>query len=370
MKGKKLRIGIVGCGGIANNKHLPALSKLTDLCELVAFCDIIPERAEKAAKQYGIEGAQVYTDYKKLLEDDSIDVVHVLTPNVAHCGITVDAFKAGKHVMCEKPMAATSADAKKMIDAWKKSGKKFTIGYQNRFRPEVQNLKQSCEKGDLGEIYYGKAHAVRRRAVPTWGVFPNKALQGGGPLIDIGTHALDLTLWMMDNYEPVSVSGQVFYKLGHLPQAVEGNMFGPWDPKTYEVEDSAMGFIKMKNGALINLEAAWAINMMESREASTTLCGTMAGAEIHSGMSYKENEIIYNRGRNGQLMDERLAPGGEIAYFEGASGEPADLEAVQWLKAIINDTEPLVRPEQAFKVTQILEAIYRSAETGKEIILK
>ena len=162
---------------------------------------------------------------------------------------------------------------------------------------------------------------------------------------------------------------QVFYKLGHLPQAVEGNMFGPWDPETYEVEDSAMGFIKMKNGALINLEAAWAINMMESREASTTLCGTVAGAEIHSGMSYKEDELYYNRGRNGQLMNELIAPGGNIAYFEGGSGEPGEMEAKQWLEAIINDTEPLVKPEQAFKVTQILEAIYRSAETGEEVIL-
>ena len=369
MRDGKLQIGLVGCGGIANNKHLPALSKMKELCEIIGFCDIIEERAAKAAKEYGTEDAKVYTDYKEMYKDGNIDVIHVLTPNVLHCAATMAAFEAGKHVMCEKPMAHNTEDAEKMLDAWKKSGKKFTIGYQNRFRPEVQNLKKACEAGDLGDIYYGKAHAVRRRAVPTWGVFPNKALQGGGPLIDIGTHALDLTLWMMDNYEPVSVSGQVFYKLGHLPQAVEGNMFGPWDPETYEVEDSAMGFIKMKNGALINLEAAWAINMMESREASTTLCGTVAGAEIHSGMSYKEDELYYNRGRNGQLMNELIAPGGNIAYFEGGSGEPGEMEAKQWLEAIINDTEPLVKPEQAFKVTQILEAIYRSAETGEEVIL-
>ncbi len=199
---KKLKIGLIGCGGIANQKHLPSLKANSDKCELVAFCDIISERAEKACKEYGAPGATVYTDHQELLKDPSIDVVHVLTPNVAHCEITVHAFEAGKHVLCEKPMAATSADAKKMMEAWKKSGKKFTIGYQNRFRPEVQNLKKACEAGELGEIYYGKAHAVRRRAVPTWGVFPNKALQGGGPLIDIGTHALDLTLWMMENYEP------------------------------------------------------------------------------------------------------------------------------------------------------------------------
>lgn len=229
----KLRIAIVGCGGIANQKHMPSIKTQADKAEMVAFCDIIPERAEKAAKEYGVEGAKVYTDYKEMLADTSIeiDVVHVCTPNVAHCPITVAAFEAGKHVMCEKPMAHNTEDARKMIEAWKKSGKKFTIGYQNRLRDDTQTLHASCEAGELGEIYFAKAHALRRRAVPTWGVFPNKALQGGGPLIDIGTHALDITLWMMNNYEPESVSGQVFYKLGRQDDGPEGNVFGPWDPR-------------------------------------------------------------------------------------------------------------------------------------------
>lgn len=368
MKNNKIQIGIIGCGGIANQKHLPALSRLPELCDIVAFCDIVKERAVKAAKEYGAVGARIYTDYKELLKDESIDLVHVLTPNVSHCEITVAAFAAGKNVMCEKPMAATGADAREMVTAWKKSGKKFTIGYQNRFRPEVQMLHECCEKGELGEIYYGKAHAVRRRAVPTWGVFPNKALQGGGPLIDIGTHSLDMTLWMMNNYEPASVTGSVYYKLGHLKQAVDGNLFGPWDPETYEVEDSAMGFIKMKNGATINIEASWAINLLDSREASTTVCGTLAGAEIRSGLSYPKNELIINRGHNGLLTEEVLTKTGEVAYFSGMLSEPGYLEAKQWLECIINNTEPLVKPEQALVVTEILEAIYKSAETGKEII--
>lgn len=369
MKNGKLQIGIIGCGGISNQKHMPNLHKLGNLCELVAFCDLIEERAVKAKQDFGTPDAKVYTDYQALLKDPEIDLVHVLTPNVSHCPITVAAFEAGKHVMCEKPMAATAAEARKMIDAWKKSGKQFTIGYQNRFRPEVQALHKACENGELGEIYYAKAHAIRRRAVPTWGVFPNKALQGGGPLIDIGTHALDMTLWMMNNYHPVSVTGSVFYKLGHLPQATEGNAFGPWDPETYEVEDSAFGMIKMADGSAINLEASWALNIRESREASTTLCGTLAGAEIYSGMSYKTDELVINRGHNGVLMDEHMAGGGNVAYFEGATGEPGYEEAKQWLRAILCGTEPLVKPEQAYVVTQILEAIYRSSELGKEVYL-
>ena len=365
----KLRIAIVGCGGIANQKHMPSIKANADKADMVAFCDIIPERAEKAAKEYGVEGAKVYTDYKEMLADTSIefDVVHVCTPNVAHCPITVAAFEAGKHVMCEKPMAHNTEDARKMIDAWKKSGKKFTIGYQNRLRDDTQTLHASCEAGELGDIYFAKAHAIRRRAVPTWGVFPNKALQGGGPLIDIGTHALDITLWMMNNYEPASVSGQVFYKLGRQEDGPAGNVFGPWDPKTFEVEDSAFGLVKMKNGATIYLEASWALNVLKSMEASTTLCGTKAGAEIHHGGSYPQDELIYNTVEHNQLMEKTISPAGVVDFFEGGAAAEAVREQEQWLNAIINDTDPLVKPEQAFVVTQILEGIYKSAETGKEI---
>lgn len=363
----KLKIGVIGCGGIANQKHFPALTANKELCEIVAFCDIIRERAEKGAAEFGAPGAKVYEDYRELLANPEVEVVHVCTPNVSHSEITIAAFEAGKHVYCEKPMSHSAEEAEKMVAAWKKSGKQFTIGYQNRFRPEVQNLHTACEKGELGDIYYAKAHAVRRRGVPTWGVFPNKALQGGGPLIDIGTHALDITLWCMNNYQVESVTGNVFYKLGGLQQATEGNLFGPWDPKTFEVEDSAMGYIKMKNGAAIHLESAWAINLRESREASTTLCGTLAGAEIHSGMSYTKNELIYNRGRNGQLMEETLSPVGGVAYFGGGGGEEGVIDCRQWLEAVGNGTSPLVKPEEALVVTQVLDAIYKAAKENKEV---
>ena len=363
----KLKIGIIGCGGIANQKHFPALKNNGDLNEIVAFCDIIRERAEKAAEEFGSEGAKVYTDYRELLADPEVEVVHICTPNVSHSEIAVAAFAAKKHVYCEKPMSHDTAEAEKMVEAWKESGMQFTVGYQNRFRQEVQNLHAACKNGDLGEIYYGKAHAVRRRGVPTWGVFMDKEAQGGGPLIDIGTHALDITLWCMDNYDVDRVSGSVFYKLGGLKQATEGNLFGPWDPETYEVEDSAMGYITMKNGAAISLEASWALNMLESREASTTRCGTAAGAEIHSGMSYSKNELIYNRGRNGQLMEETISPVGGVAYFGGGGGEEGTIDCRQWLEAVKNGTEPLVKPEEALGVTKVLDAIYKSAREGKEI---
>ncbi len=350
-----LKIGIVGCGGIANGKHLPALSHIKEV-ELVAFCDIIVERAEKAAKEYGVQNARVYKDYKEMLEKETLDIVHVLTPNREHAPISIDAMEAGCHVMCEKPMAKSYADAKAMLDAHKRTGKKLTIGYQNRFRPDSQYLKRACERGDLGDIYYAKAHAIRRRAVPTWGVFLNEEEQGGGPLIDIGTHALDLTLWCMDNYKPKSVKGVVYKKLGD--QTETGNAWGDWDPKEFTVEDSAFGFIEMENGATIVLESSWAINMLDTKEAKTTLAGTKAGADMDDGLRINTTEF-------GKLITIKpeLSSGG-VAFFDGKAENDADVEARQWIDAVINDTEPVVKPEQAIVVTQILEAIYESAKTG------
>lgn len=364
MSTAKLKIGIIGCGGIANQKHMPSLAKLTHLGEMVAFCDVVEERAVKAAKEFGTEQARVYVDYWELLQDESIDVIHVLTPNLQHSFITVAALEAGKHVMCEKPMAINSIEAKKMLEAIKKTGRKLTIGYQNRFRDDSQVLYKACRHGEFGDIYLAKAHALRRRGVPTWGVFTDKEQQGGGPLIDIGTHALDLSLWFMDNYKPKSVTGSVFHKLG---DKFEGNMFGPWDPKSYEVEDSAFGFIKMENGATIFLECAWALNITDTREAMTTLCGTEGGAEMKGSPAMGKGELVFNSAKYGKLVETKATTGGGIAYFDAGAEDPGVKEARQWLESILNDTEPLVKPEQAYVVTQILEAIYESAKTGKTI---
>ncbi len=352
-----IKIGIIGCGGIANGKHMPALKKVKD-CEMVAFCDIIPERAEKAAKEYGTADAKVYADYKELLKDPEITVVHVCTPNRSHSFITVDALEAGKHVMCEKPMAINSEEAKKMLDAAKRTGKKLSIGYQSRFRDDSVYLKQEAEAGTFGEVYYAKATAIRRRAVPTWGVFLNEYEQGGGPLIDIGTHALDLTLWMMDNYKPKYCVGTTYHKLNK--DTDQGNMWGNWDPEKFSVEDSAFGFVVMENGATIVLESSWALNSLDVREAQTTLCGTKAGADMIDGL--RINGVKHNR----QYVTQPNFKVGGVAFNDGAKSESAaDREERMWIEAVRNDTEPVTTPEQAYTVTRILEGIYTSAQTGE-----
>ena len=355
---RKVRIGNIGCGGIANGKHMPALKKI-DEAEMVAFCDIIEERAVEAAKKFGVEGAKVYTDYKELLEDETIESVHVCTPNRSHAFITIDALEAGKHVMCEKPMAKTYAEAKAMCEAAQRTGKKLTIGYQSRWRADSLYLKEACENGDLGDIYYGRAIALRRRAVPTWGVFLNEYEQGGGPLIDIGTHALDLTLWMMNNYKPKMVVGNVYKKLGD--QKRSGNAWGEWDPEKYTVEDSAFGFVTMENGATVSVESSWALNIADPNEAITLVCGDKGGSDMLDGL--RLNYVKYGR----QCIETPNFKAGGAAFFEGASSDPSELEARAFINAIINDTEVSTKPEQALVVTQILEAIYESAKTGKPV---
>ncbi len=355
---KKVRIGIIGCGGIANGKHMPSLYKLPNV-ELVAFCDIIEEKAEQACDRYGSDDAKFYTDYKELLKDKTIEVVHVCTPNRSHSFISVDALEAGKHVMCEKPMAINYAEAKKMYDAAKRTGKKLTIGYQNRQTPEALYSKAVCESGDLGEMYFARAYAVRRRAVPTWGVFLNEYEQGGGPLIDIGTHALDLTLWMLNNYEPKMVVGNTFKKLGD--QKYAANAWGDWDPEKFTVEDSAFGYIVMKNGTVVSLDTSWAINLVETREAVFAIAGVNGGIDTIDGV--RVNGVKHNR----QYEEVPNLKAGGVAFYEGSSSSPSDVEAGRWIKAVVEDTDPCVLPEQALVVTQILEAIYTSAKTGKPV---
>lgn len=353
----KVIAGIIGCGGIANGKHLPAIRDLGEV-ELVAFCDIIPEKAEKAAKEYGVADAKVFTDYKEMLKLE-LDVVYVCTPNRSHSYISVDALHAGKHVLCEKPMAINYEEAMKMVNAAEETGKILSVGYQNRYRPDSQYLKKECAAGALGEVYYAKANAIRRRAVPTWGVFLDEYNQGGGPLIDIGTHALDLTLWMMDNYKPKYAVGTVYHKLNKDTDTA--NAWGDWDPDKFTVEDSAFGFVVMENGASISLQSSWALNTLDVEEASTVLCGTKAGADMHDGL--RINGVKHSR----QYTEKPDLAAGSVDYYDGVQETPGLVEQRTFIHAVKGEGELAVLPRQAAVVTRILEAIYESAKDGKAV---
>lgn len=356
---RTVKVGIIGCGGIGQNKHMPSLSKIENV-QIVAFCDLIEERAQMCKEKFGTPDAFVCTDYKELLAIEDIEVVHVLTPNREHAQITVDALYAGKHVMCEKPMAKTAEGARQMVAAAKATGKKLAIGYQHRMKAEARYAKEYIESGAVGEIYYANCLATRRRGTPNWGVFLDAEAQGGGPIIDIATHSLDLTLYLMNNYEPEMVVGKTHKKLEH-PEA--GNIWGDNGVSTTPLEEAACAFIRMKNGATIMLETSWALNTDEPiQEGSCVLCGSKAG------ISLKNNELRINKVELGrQVVTKVDCSAGGVAFYDGASVSPADAEARAWIDAIVNDTEQIVKPEQACVVSEILEAIYVSSETGKPV---
>ena len=235
----KVRVGVVGAGFIANSAHLPSYVEL-DRAELVAVCDIIPERAQAAAARYNIP--YVFIDYREMLAKADLDVVSVCTPNGTHAQITIDALAAGCNVLCEKPMATTVADAEAMLAASRQSPGKLMIAYPRPFNPILQYAKGLLQTGTLGEIYHAKALAIRRRGVPTWGSYLDRDVQGGGPLVDIGSHSLHMTLWLADKFDAVEVLATCHNLIGRQGGF---NPHGPWDPEQFTVEDSALALFAL-----------------------------------------------------------------------------------------------------------------------------
>ena len=354
---KKMRVAIIGCGGIAVGKHMPALKQL-DNVEMVAFCDVKEERAIKAAKEYGTPDAKVYTDYKELLKDESIDNVRICTPNRWHCEMTVAALNAGKDVMCEKPMAINYKEACEMVEASKKTGKVLTIGYQHRYDPDVVYAKKEAEKNTFGEMYFAKCNVMRRRGVPTWGVFTIKSEQGGGSVIDIGTHALDTLLYIMDNYKPKMVLGTTYDKLKN--QTEPGNPFGPWDIETYDVEDCGFGYIVMENGATIILETATNLNTTDVAGVRYMICGTEAGVDNYGG-KFKINGVTNDR----QWITEPDFSQGGVTFYSGTLMTNAVMEQKVFLDATQGKAELPVDAEKTAVITHIIDGIYESARTGE-----
>ena len=352
--GKKvLKAGIIGIGVIATTKHIPNLLKRDDV-EIIALCDTDVSKCKEAIEKFGLQ-AVIYTDYKEMCRDQEIDVIHVCTPNPLHCPITLEALAHGKHVHCEKPLACTYSDAQKMVEAAKAAGKKLTSGLQWRYNAAPLKIKEMIKNGELGDVYYVKSQQLRPRRLPAYGVYTSKEQNGGGVLMDGGAHSIDLPMWLTDNYEVESVRGVTFDKMKNFP---EGNDLGPWDPENFDVEDTAMAMITMKNGMMIYMETAWATNMIQEAPGVTiSAAGTKAGADM-VGPTFECSV------RTTKIVDGKLKT--EIENIP----EPVDMNAYDinhWIDAIQNDTDPAVLPEQAATVTRVIEAIYESARTGETI---
>jgi predicted dehydrogenase len=350
--GRKLRIGMVGLGFISA-MHLEGYEKCPEV-EIAAFCDIIPERAQKAAIKYGVPGAGIYSDYKKMIAEEKLDAISVCTENNMHAEISIAALNAGLHVFCEKPMAITGAEADDMVAASRKNNRKLSVGYQLRFSNESQLLRREVVDNRLGKVYYAEATTLRRRGVPTWGVFLNKEKQGGGPLIDTGTHIVDLTLWTMNDYSPVvSAIGRTFDELIPLGGFNNG---GHWDIDKFEVEDSAFGTVTLASGAMLVVKAAWACNIKEMNLNETLLLGVKGGAELEN------DRLIFNGESNDRLWQN-------VPETLNSKDSLYDREIAAWVKCLAEETEPIVKCEQAAQVVKVLEAIYISARNGGKAVI-
>lgn len=348
---KKLRIGIIGSGGIAQGCHMKGYASMPDLCEMVAVCDVNPETAKTAADKFEVK--KTYTDYRTMLAEAELDAVSVATPNAYHMQPTIDALAAGVHVLCEKPLAMNADESRKMCAAARESGKILQVALQQRFTGQARFMKQFIDGGNMGDIYYARAQALRRRGVPAWGVFIDKEKQGGGPLIDIGVHILDFTLFLMGYPKPVSASGKTWDTLGKNPDLV--NPWGEYDRAKFTVEDFAVGLIKFDNGSVVVLESSFMANL-DGDPFQTQLFGTKAGA-IVKGWGESPIEIFTEQNRQLFNMKPTNIPHVESAHVD---------EVKAFVDAILHDKPSPVPGENGLILNAIFDALYRSSETGKE----
>ena len=353
---KTYNVGIVGCGGISRWAHYP-FYKNDKRVKVVAVCDIIKERAEGFVRDCYPEAA-VYTDYRDLIAREDIDCVDICTPNYLHSEIAVAAFAHGKNVFSEKPDAVSPEKAIAMKEAAEKAGKLLMVMRNNRFADASAYMKKYIEAGRMGEIYAGRCAWQRRRGIPgKGGWFTTKAQSGGGPLIDLGVHMIDLAVWLMGNPRPVAVSGNTVCKFAtsDVSDSVNSNFGDKKAGGTFDVEDLAMGMIRFDNGAVLQIEFSWASNVKEEHRF-VELRGTKAGMLWLDGNTLE----IYSED-DGQLTNTKMA--GNLRD----DGHVRNLR--HFYDVLDGKCEPCFKPQQGVDMIKILSAVYESAKTGQEVKL-
>lgn len=346
-----LNVAVVGAGAIGLD-HIRSFQSHPS-ARVVALAETSPERGREAATQFGIP--DLCTDYRDLLGRSDIDIVSIALPNFLHAPVGLDVLRAGKHLMIDKPMATNATEAAKVIALAKRRKLHLMVGQNMRFMPTAQTVKSLVEKGKLGDVYHAKAFWLRRSGIPkigTW--FTQKALAGGGCTYDIGVHALDLALHLMDDFEPACVSGQTFTKFGDRGLGEGGWGKSERDPnRPFDVDDMSMALIKMKSGRTVLLEATWAVHQTTRDEHGVQLFGTDGGARTHPALFYRQTRTGY--------MVEELKETASILI---------DNRMAHFVDVVLGKTAPYVKPEQSLAVQKILDAIYKSSETGREVRIR
>ena len=352
-----LNAAFIGCGAIAQKKHLP-LAAENPCLHIKALYNPTKSVAENCKAAFGNADTVVVNSADEIFAKDDIDVVFIASPNYTHADYTIAALQSGKSVICEKPMAMTSEQAQSMLDASIRYGRLLHVSYQNRYTYQAQYAKRLVEDGFLSKIYYAKAYALRRRAVPNWGITTNRQLQGGGPLIDIGSHAIDLALWLADCFEPLYAAGTAYSDIAR--KGSEANFWGPWDPVKNTVEDCALGFVVMKNGMTLSVESSYAMNISEEKEASVDLYGTAGGLELR-----QQNGLTLIHELGGQMCVSTNALQETVRTLtpESRTMTASQREHEAVMKLLLDGKNFDPGAAQAVAVTKIVEALYTSAES-------
>ncbi|HEV8377381.1 MAG TPA: Gfo/Idh/MocA family oxidoreductase [Tepidisphaeraceae bacterium] len=348
-KGKKLTVAMIGCGGISEIQ-LDVLKEFPDV-EVVAGVDSRPERLKVMEDKYGVKS--LFPDWKKMLKEVKPDAVSICTPNGQHAPASIDASNAGAHVITEKPMAMNPRECGKMIEAAKKAGKKLVCGFQFRFHPATQFITRARDEGQFGNVMFMKCQALRRRGIPNWGVFGRKELQGGGPMIDIGVHVIEMAHYVMGSPKPVAASGNTWTYMGNKPSSVV-SMWPNWDHKTYNVEDLAIGQVRFENGAIMHIEASFAAHV-EKDLWNFTLVGDKGGATWDPPAIFSD--------RAGTMINSTPAFLSKDTDFTSLFR----LKLRNFVDGVLHN-KPLEAPGEAgLAVQKILDGVYRSAESGREV---
>lgn len=352
-----LRVGVIGCG--AGAFHLEGFAA-DPRVKIVALSGLDGVRCHELVAKFGIP--HLYGDFAELLARPDIDAISIAVPNHLHRPIAVQALQAGKHVLVEKPLARTVEEGAEMVTVAKQAGKVLAVAFQRRQRHDVQLVRHAIDQGSLGRIYHAKAFWMRRSGIPglgTW--FTNKHQSGGGPLIDLGVHVLDLASWLIGNPCPVSVSAATYAELGPRGRGQwSGARFSRIENVAYEVEDFATAFIRFEGGVTLQLDVSWAGYSGHTDDFGISLMGTDGGAEIHSKDYAQVGTLRFFGEIDGTptVTEPRLLPN------HGHAGT-----IKQFVDSILDGTPPEPSGEEGLERVRLIRLIYRSAELGRELRL-
>lgn len=354
----RLRVGVIGVG--VGQAHIVGYQAHPN-AEVVAIADLSSQRLAETGDRYGIPDR--YTDYHDMLRRDDIEAVSVAVPNALHAPVSLDALQAGKHVLCEKPLALNATEAQRIVDAAAAAGRQVMVCFNYRMRPDARWLKTAVDEGRFGEVYLAKANWLRNSGIPGSGSwFGSRALSGGGPLIDLGVHMLDLSLWLLGYPDAATVSGVTFSKFGPRGRKSWSGLVKSGADDNFDVEDLALALVRFTDGRALTLETSWASHTRSGRDDYfITLYGEEAGADLYVANYAEEDTVMFYTEMFGEQVDIRPKLRGGVRSHT--------LAVAHFVDSILAGTPVEATGEQGVALMRIIDAIYESARLGREVAL-